>query len=139
MEKIPDRTIVPTPSYVPDPALIIALPSMNTVPLIVSFWVVLFHEICPPGVVQLYDVFDGVRSCRGVVLLRVVSVSNAGTVPLEVAQGNRGPGDAKLYQKSIWADPSVGVCARSGGLVGIAVPLWVAKILSPEPQLQGVC
>src|SRR4051812_33919779 len=113
MEKIPDKTTVPTPLYFPDAVLIMALPSMNTVPLIVSVCVVLFHEISPPAVLQLYEPLDGVRSCTGVVLLRVVSESNTGTgtVPLEVKQGNDGPGDAKVYQKSSWVEVSVGVCA----------------------------
>src|SRR3954468_13102521 len=135
MENVPDRTIVPMPSYVPDVVLTIALPSMNTVPSIVSVLVVWFHAICPPGVVQLYDRPDGVRSCRGVVLLRVTSVSNTGTVPLEEAHGNHGPGGAERCQKFIWTGVSAGVFVRR--VDGIAVPLWVAKMLFPWAQLHG--
>ena len=38
------------------PALMYALPSMKTVPLIVSMFVPASHEMLPPGVVQVYEV-----------------------------------------------------------------------------------
>ena len=82
-------------------------------PLIVSFFAPAFHEIDPPGVVQLYEV-PGVRFCADpppAELSSVVFVSNTGTVPLEVAHGKHGPGDENRYQKSICVDESVGARA----------------------------
>src|SRR5919202_1114407 len=82
----------------PLPALM--LPSMKIVPLTVSAWLPASHDSCPPAVVHEYDV-AGVRSNTvATLLLRTVSLSKTGTLPLDVVHGAFGPGDALAYHRS---------------------------------------
>src|SRR5918912_971155 len=93
--------MTPWPTYVSTWALsAFALPSMKTVPLTVRTRVVASHDSWPVPVVQEYEL-EGVRLKTLVtLLLRVVSLSKTGTLPLDDRQPARGPGWAALYQRS---------------------------------------
>src|SRR5438034_2644582 len=111
--KVPVKMIVPWPTSVAwaaAPLVIVALPSMKTVPRTVSFFVALFHESSPALDLHEYETPDGVRLIAAVpagvaVLFRSRSAPDAVAEPLgkteagsePLVQGARGPRSAVRY------------------------------------------